>query len=472
MTAPPKIISRLSPKQAEAWHLLEKSTEVKKLLFGGAAGPGKTWFGCFWKTYRRIRYPNTRGLIGRNQYSDLRDSTLNTFLEFWNTYGQHNPQGVTGKYNEGTHIFKFSNGSEEYFRHLAYEPSDRDYNRLGSVEYTDAFIDELVEIPEKAFDVVSSRIRYKIGDTDAGVPKLLGCSNPADNWVKARFVMDKHGNPVQPRKGEAFISATLQDNPNEEFRRVYDDNLSDMSNYDQARLRFGDWSVIDEAGEKFYWAFERRRHVQKIAFNPDLPVHLSFDQNVVPYITLTCWQIVQIGFHRKLQCFDEFCLPHPKSNTEAVCKAFLDKYGGYVKTVYIYGDASGNKRDTRAGQNDYQIARRSLQKVWNDASDRTERSNPPVINRKDFINKILQGQIPVVEVAIGDNCTETVRDFSMLNQDANGGKLKVKITDPKTKVTFENIGHTSDTADYIITKVFQKEFQAFRAKKGFGIHYG
>lgn len=459
--APTPVKTSLSDKQSEAWHFLENDPDVKEVLFGGAAGPGKTWFGCLWKIQRRVRYGHTRGLIGRQQFSDLRDSTLKTFLEVWETFGRYNPQGVTGTYNQQDKTFRFSNGSEEMFRHMAYEPSDPNYNRFGSTEFTDLFVDEVQEVDERAWEIAISRIRYNLDLLPIAKPKALGCANPEHCWVKWRFVSDKDHKPIDLPKNRAFVSSLLTDNPNKQFVSTYTENLQGLSNFDQQRLLYGDWTAVNTAGNKFYHAFELRDHSGPVAFDPVLPIHISFDQNVVPYITATLWQVTKTESGYCLQAFDEFTLEHPRNNTTAICVAIREKYQHYSPQVFLYGDASGNRRDTRSNETDYTIARRELAGFLTNSSDRTERRNPPVLRRRDFINHIFQGKEPGIEIRIGAHLSKTLDDLLNLKEDQNGHKLKETAKDPHSGIKYEKIGHTSDTLDYIVTGVFKREFERF-----------
>jgi phage terminase large subunit len=53
------------PKQAQAWiKLLDKTT--KYVVFGGAAGGGKTWLGCEWLLSMCLTYPGSKWFIGRS----------------------------------------------------------------------------------------------------------------------------------------------------------------------------------------------------------------------------------------------------------------------------------------------------------------------------------------------------------------------------------------------------------------------
>lgn len=57
----------LSVKQTIALDYLEDKT-TNELFYGGAAGGGKTALGCYWQIKNRLKYPGTRGLIGRAKF--------------------------------------------------------------------------------------------------------------------------------------------------------------------------------------------------------------------------------------------------------------------------------------------------------------------------------------------------------------------------------------------------------------------
>jgi phage terminase large subunit len=60
-------IIELNKQQGEAFKILSHENTVKYILFGGAAGGGKTFLSCFWliRYCSDLRYPNTRWFIGR-----------------------------------------------------------------------------------------------------------------------------------------------------------------------------------------------------------------------------------------------------------------------------------------------------------------------------------------------------------------------------------------------------------------------
>ena len=452
---------RLSKKQARAWRLLESSPVVTEVLYGGAAGGGKSWFGCNWQIYRRLEYPNTRGAIGRDELKRLKRTTLRTLFDCWTAFWSFNEQRVTMRYNEQSGSIQFSNGSEIVLLDLHQYPADPDFAALGSLEITDAFIDEATEVTLKAFQILSSRIRYKLDLLPVAEPKMLLAGNPANNWVKFRFVADADGLPVNLKPYQAFVPALLTDNPDPEFRRVYSQQLEKLGDYDRRRLLYGDWNALPREGGEAYWAFDPDKHTAVVPFLPEIQVcHLSFDQNVVPYITMLACQCRYLDNGTlQIRIFKEYCLKHPRNKTQALCEAWALDYGSLTSQVYVYGDASGNKSDTRAAQSDYDIALNTLRRWAGSRSKRVQRSNPEVRKRVLFICAIFEGKIPGVELIIDRNCHNLVQDLMLVKEDANGGKVKKRVTE--NGVSFEQYGHTSDALEYLVTTLCPAHFRDF-----------
>ena len=59
-------------RQKEALRELQIDSPVQQVLYGGAAGGGKTKLGCIWQIQRRLKYAGTRSLIGRSKLDPLK----------------------------------------------------------------------------------------------------------------------------------------------------------------------------------------------------------------------------------------------------------------------------------------------------------------------------------------------------------------------------------------------------------------
>lgn len=232
-----------TPRQKEALRLLTDHTNgINEVLYGGAAGGGKSFLGCSWIILSALQYPQTRYLIGRAVLKNLKDTTLNTFFDVCRKWGLE--EGVAWNYNTKDNIIRFSpkyNGSSILLKDLFQYPSDPEFDSLGSLEITAAFIDEVSQITSKAKDIVLSRIRYRLDEYDL-IPKILYATNPTRNWAKIQF--NKPFSEGKLNSDRAFIPANVDDN--KYVSKHYKDQLSKMPDGIRQRLLDGNWDYEDE----------------------------------------------------------------------------------------------------------------------------------------------------------------------------------------------------------------------------------
>ena len=171
----------LLQKQSNAVYFLKDKT-TKEVLYGGAAGGGKSALGVLWLIEQSQNYPGTRWLMGRAKLKTLKETTLNTFFDLASQLkiiDQFSFNGQNG-------VIYWKNGSEILLKDLYSYPADPNFDSLGSLEITGAFIDECNQISYKAWQIVTSRIRYKLNEYNL-TPKILGSCNPAKNWTYSKF---------------------------------------------------------------------------------------------------------------------------------------------------------------------------------------------------------------------------------------------------------------------------------------------
>jgi phage terminase large subunit len=231
-------------RQSEALKFLSVDSNVETILYGGAAGGGKTMLGCMWQILRRLKYPGTRSLIGRAKLDTLKKTTMNTFFQVANDIGLK--AGEDFSYNQQSHIIKFSNGSEIILADLFLYPSDPHFQDLGGLELTDVFLDEATEISEKAYSVVCSRIRYKLNEFGLK-PKILLTCNPAKGWIYNQFYLPYKNQNLPEHL--AFVQALPGDNIH--LPDAYVTSLSRLPEADRKRLLEGDWE-FDNSSDRLY----------------------------------------------------------------------------------------------------------------------------------------------------------------------------------------------------------------------------
>jgi hypothetical protein len=228
----------LSIKQTIALDLLEDST-TREVLYGGSAGGGKSILGCYWQIKQRLKYPNTRGLIGRAVLKTLKETTLVSLFQVAKMQGLD--AGKHYKYNAQTSQIEFFNGSVILFKDLYSYPSDPNFDELGSLEITDAFIDEANQIELGARNIVKSRIRYRLDENNL-IPKILYTCNPAKNWTYSEFYKPQVDGTIEPHK--RFIASLVDDNPF--ISKHYKENLLTLDTVSKERLLFGNWEYSND----------------------------------------------------------------------------------------------------------------------------------------------------------------------------------------------------------------------------------
>ena len=228
----------LFPKQIEALKYLTDDV-VKELLYGGAAGGGKSWIGCEWLLWNCIAYPGTRWFIGRKHLSEIRESTIVTFRKVCKKHGIPDDWWT---YNDNKVKIKFANGSEIKGLELMQKPGDKDFDKLGSTEYTGGWIEEAAGVGVKAYEYLRSRIGRHLNDQYGIRAKIFITCNPARNWLYSTFYMPWK-NDLLPvfRK---FVQSFVTDNTKRESG--YLEQLQELTGEIRARLLLGDWDYEDD----------------------------------------------------------------------------------------------------------------------------------------------------------------------------------------------------------------------------------
>ena len=232
--------SKVNIKQTLAFHYLLHDKNKKFIVYGGAAGGGKSWLGCEWLMRCGWSFPGTRWFVGRNNIKDSRESVLVTFGKVAKHYGFDN------EYSVNDSGIKFKNGSEIILLDLTFYPKkDPLFERLGSKEYTGGWIEEAGEVHYMAFEVLKSRIGRHLNVEYELEPKMLITCNPKKNWLYKQFYKPwKDG--LLP-KDCAFVQALVYDNP-----FIADDYIETLktisSKQTKMRLLMGWWEYEDNKG--------------------------------------------------------------------------------------------------------------------------------------------------------------------------------------------------------------------------------
>jgi hypothetical protein len=234
----------LFAKQIEAYeHLHDASNNINEVLYGGGARGGKSYLGCLWQITRRIALPGSVGFIAREELTRLKDTTLVTFFEALKNM-QITP---LFHFNAQTLTAACANGSMLFFRELKHNPSDPEFDRLGSYAITDLFIDEAQQVSAKAISVLKGRFSLLYGKNADGstwhtVPKALYTCNPKRNWIYEDFVLPAKNGTL--RSDRRFVKSLPADNPH--TPKEYIENLLKADKITVQRLYYGNFEYDDD----------------------------------------------------------------------------------------------------------------------------------------------------------------------------------------------------------------------------------
>lgn len=193
-------------KQYLAWQALNDPA-IAEIHFGGGAGGGKSWLGCESRIARAYAYPGYKSFIGRYELKRLMASS---FVTFNKVCKHHNISSDDWHLNSKYNYIEFKNGSRIDLLDLAMMPSDPMYERLGSLEYTDGWIEEAAEVPFMAVDILQSRVGRHMNTEFNLRPDTLYTYNPNKGWVYRVYKQYKEGTlPADV----VFIQSLYGDNP-------------------------------------------------------------------------------------------------------------------------------------------------------------------------------------------------------------------------------------------------------------------
>lgn len=254
----PEIDLDFTDKQSVALHSL--ATEI---LFGGAAGSGKSWFMRAIAILLCMMVPKLNVYLFRRLYDDL----IKNHMEGTGSFPEMlAPLMVSGHVKIVEAEIRFWNGSRIFLCHCQHE---KDRFKYQGAEIHVLLIDELTMFSEVIYRFLRGRLRapnlvipqwardffrQRFGvDLGAKIPMALSGTNPGNlghAWVKAAFIDNVL--PFELRrmpKAEGgmlrqYIPARLEDNPHIDTED-YEGKLLGLGNKELVRaMRFGEWDIV------------------------------------------------------------------------------------------------------------------------------------------------------------------------------------------------------------------------------------
>jgi len=314
-------------------HITKKQDEFIKadaseVLFGGAAGGGKSYGQLIDAFLFALKYPGSKQLILRRTYGELERSLIRVSMELY-------PKEVYS-YNDAKHTGKFKNGSIIDF---GYCDAEKDVYQYQSAEYDVIRFDELTHFTEQMYVYLISRVRGA-----NGFPKQVKSStNPGGvghTWVKERFVDPAPwGKEFETPTGKRiFIPARVQEN---KFLMRDDPDyvkrLENLSDKDKKALLYGDWDIYEG---QYFSEWDKDIHVIRPFEIPDW-WRLYFTMDYGLDMLAGLW--VAVDDHKRAYAIDEIYEPNLMISDAA--KAIKER-GYKVHTYFAPPDMWNRRQET------------------------------------------------------------------------------------------------------------------------------
>ena len=244
----PKIEMTVMPRQLDFIN-----AEADEVLFGGAAGGGKSHGQLIDIFQYAMQFPGSQQIIFRTSFPELERTLIIKSLELY-------PKDVY-TYTTSRHRGKFINGSTIEF---AYLEEDKDVTKYQSAEYDTIRFDELTHFSEYVYTYMCSRLRGALP-----YPRRMKSStNPGGvghGWVKERFIdlgapdtvhtVDLDGTPTT----RLFLPSLVTDNPIlMENDPDYVNRLKNLNESEYKALRFGEWNLFEG---QYFTCWEPKLHI-------------------------------------------------------------------------------------------------------------------------------------------------------------------------------------------------------------------
>jgi phage terminase large subunit len=359
---------------------------------------------------------------------------------------------------------------------------DDEEKAKGIESYKFVYLDELNHFEQAEYEQFNLSLR--------GIPgqKIFASWNPVDenSWVKTELV-DKHefiDTEYKLPSESSFVKistcgkvvlirTTYEDNywivgspcgtygyRDENLIAVYEGLRT--KNYNSYKVNvLGDWGKTNFGGE-FLKTWRSEKHTGDYKYDPECAVYLWFDENVVPYFPCAIFQVGKDQYTPRM--IHHIAAKSPNNKVPWVCGEIKRKLieWGHKGKVYVGGDATSQKDDVKQ-EKGHDLFRLIMNELIDFKPERKiPRSNPSVIMSANFVNSILDDGVSNLSFGVDKSCRTAIADFENTKEDKNGKIDKKVVTDPVTKVSYQQYGHFVDILRYFLTYVYESEYISYQ----------
>lgn len=208
-------------------------------LFGGAVGGGKTWTLCAEMIRLCLAFSGNRVFMCRHESTAFRNTTLTTLLKLIAEIERLTKKKIVLNHHKTERTITFINASVLLYGSLG---DAQDFERIKSLEIGGFGIDEASETPFANYNMLKSRLRWKLPSGEYPIYFGLLASNPEPGWVKDTFVVPHQLG--EPLADHSFVKSLPTDNfhlPPDYVSNLRRDNPESWV----VRYLDGDWSAME-----------------------------------------------------------------------------------------------------------------------------------------------------------------------------------------------------------------------------------
>jgi hypothetical protein len=279
-----RLLYKAEPKQ-----ILLHTATTPNVLYGGAAGGGKSealrWHGIL----SCLSVPGLQVLLVRREYTELNRTHL------LRIYEQVPQELATWKGTDQRLEFPERNGRISMM-HFGHCRTDQDFRKHLSTEWELILVDEAGELTEYMLQLLPSRLRT----TKRGLRcQYMLASNPGGEgheYMYRRFIARDIGedeDPVYDPDDYFFIPADWRDNPHID-QVAYEKRIMALPEYERRRFS-GDWEI---APDRMFPTWRKAQHVYtegEVRYRPWWPCFRSLDWGYAAPTSIAWWLIDDEG---------------------------------------------------------------------------------------------------------------------------------------------------------------------------------
>ena len=276
-------------------------TFVKLIM--GSFGSSKSVACCYDLLFNAMIQPKqkdgkrrSRYAITRSTYRELEDSTIRTWKDWMGAFGDF-------KVSSNSFMLKYGDIEAEILFRALDKPED--IEKLLSVEYTKAWINEARDVPRAILEALTGRVGRYPSEKDGGCvsPGIIMDTNPPDedSWIYKLFEVDLHKDPQiqeeysifkQP-PGAVKVDGRWEDNVGQVEGIPKAENIDNLPDGYYRRMCIGkddEWIKVYaegkygfvQDGKPVFSQYNDTIHCMEFTADPGLPLYIGLDCGLTP----------------------------------------------------------------------------------------------------------------------------------------------------------------------------------------------